>query len=88
MFLVLMNFRLEYIVLEISAPLSRNGIVIQSLFENTSLKEKGSNFLGAMSVDSGNPLAWKELFAPWVIAELPVAEEVSGSLEASHGYFQ
>lgn len=41
-----------------------------------------------MSVDSGNPLAWKELFAPWVIAELPVAEEVSGSLEASHGYFQ
>lgn len=26
-----------------------------------------------MSVDSGNPLAWKELFAPWVTAELPVA---------------
>lgn len=34
MFLVfnLMNFRLEYIVLEIAVPLSRNGIVIQFLF--------------------------------------------------------
>lgn len=33
--------------------------------------------LGAMSVDSGNPLAWKALFAPWVTAELPEAERKS-----------
>ena len=30
-----------------------------------------------MSVGSGIPLAWKELFVPWVIAELPVAERKS-----------
>lgn len=41
-----------------------------------------------MSVDSGKPLAWKEMFAPWVTAGLPVAEEVSGSLEASNDWFQ
>lgn len=33
--------------------------------------------LGAMSVDSGNPLAWNALFAPWVTAELPEAERKS-----------
>lgn len=27
-----------------------------------------------MSVESGSFLAWKELFAPWVSVELPVAE--------------
>lgn len=30
-----------------------------------------------MSVESGSCLAWKELFAPWVSVELPVAERKS-----------
>ena len=69
----LLNFRLEYILLEILTPSGEKCVVIQSLLSDTNLKEKGSNILG-VSVELGSSLAWKELFAPWVSAELPVGE--------------
>ena len=37
-------------------------------------KRREVTFWETMSVESGSFLAWKELFAPWVSVELPVAE--------------
>ena len=43
----LLDFRLEYILLEILTPSGEKcGGVIQSLLSDTNLKEKGSNILG------------------------------------------
>ena len=42
----LLNFRLEYILLEILTPSGEKCVVIQSLLLDTNLKEKGSNIFG------------------------------------------